>query len=344
MNNKSIFWIAIGVLGLVIAMYLLVPFFTGEESILIVLSGSMTPLMLPGDMIIIKNISPEELSPEDVMAFRYTQPDGSKVFVTHRIVSIEEGDERLFKTKGDANEEEDDFFVPASDVVGKLVFVIPFAGYLPGASKNKKVLLTTIIIPSLLLIFEELKTIIIYSNPVRARKAENDQRKLSRRTFYRLKEKRLFLVLLAGGLFFTGLVLENAGENGSLVLKEQNVVENPGFLSGVYVLTPENLQQRLSIEPWYAITPSMNATLVKAPEGTPVTISSVPYILPVFWIVILSELNPFYPQLAEILIYTFIFTLLMLPFWYQKSVYGQQNLRIRVKQALRQWRRTFRTL
>jgi signal peptidase len=344
MNNKSIFGISIGVLGLVVAMYILVPFFTGEERILIVLSGSMTPLMLPGDMIVIKDVSPENLNPEDVMAFQYTQPDGSKVFVTHRIVSIEEGDERIFKTKGDANEEEDDFFVPASDLVGKLIFVIPFAGYLPGASKNKKVLLATIIIPSILLIFEELKTIIIYSSPARARKAENEQRKLSRRTFYRLEGKRLFLVLLTGGLFFTGLVLENIGETGSIVLEEQNVVENPGFLSGVHVLTPENLQQRLSIEPWYAVTPPKNATLVKAPEGTPVTISSVPYILPVFWIVTLSELNPFYPSVAEILIYTCIFMLFMLPFWYKKSVYGQCNIRIRVNRALRQWRRTFHSL
>ena len=58
---------------LLIAFFLvnaLIPFVTGSEKPLIVLSGSMTPMMLPGDMIIVKSVDPNELKVGDVLAFQ----------------------------------------------------------------------------------------------------------------------------------------------------------------------------------------------------------------------------------------------------------------------------------
>jgi signal peptidase I len=188
MKEKEILQAAIVLLIAVFLANALIPFATGSEKPLIVLSGSMVPVMMPGDMIVIKSIDPNELKVGDVLAFH---PPKSKpnTLVTHRIISLEEGDERLFKTRGDANNAEDEFKVSASNAVGKLIFVIPFAGYLPEASKNKNIFAFMVIIPALLLILDEIRNVILYSNPARARKLEREQRKAARRTSYAIKGK-----------------------------------------------------------------------------------------------------------------------------------------------------------
>src|SRR5665647_984642 len=127
MKTKEIIQTAIILIIAVFLINSLVPFFTGSEKPMIVLSGSMVPLFLPGDVVISKTVSPSELNVGDVITF---QAPNSKpgTFVTHRIISIEKGEKRFFQTKGDANNAQDDFKVPASNVIGKLVFVIPFFG------------------------------------------------------------------------------------------------------------------------------------------------------------------------------------------------------------------------
>jgi signal peptidase len=54
-------------------------------------------------------------------------------------------------------------------------------------------------------------------------------------------------------------------------------------------------------------------------------ISSVPYILPVFWITSLAEINPYLPALTEIGLYTFCPVLILLPLWLRKSVVGRKK-------------------
>ncbi|WP_155402050.1 hypothetical protein [Methanosarcina mazei] len=69
----------------------------------------------------------------------------------------------------------------------------------------------------------------------------------------------------------------------------------------------------------------VNETKVIAPENTPATISTVPYILPVFWIISLAEINPHLPAVVEVGLYTFLCILLQLPLWYRKSVVGKKE-------------------
>ena len=176
MKKKEIFQAAILLLIVLLLVNALIPFLTGSKMPLIVLSGSMTPMMLPGDMIIEKSVDPNELQVGDVIVFH---PPDSKpdTLVTHRIISLKEGKERLFQTKGDANNAQDDFKLPASNVVGKLIFVIPFAGYLPEVSKHKNIFLFTVILPAGLIILDEIRTMILYSNPAKARKVEKETKK-----------------------------------------------------------------------------------------------------------------------------------------------------------------------
>lgn len=343
--KKRVVQIAIIFLVAIFLVNALIPLVTGSEKALVVRSGSMTPVMLPGDMIVVKSVSPDELRAGDVIAFR--DPGGKDTFVTHRIIDIEGGEERVFRTKGDANEEEDTFKVPASDVVGKLVFVIPFAGYLPETSKHKIFFFFTVIIPATLIILDEIRTMIRYSNPIRARKAERKKEKVSRRISFIIQGRRLAAVILVSGFIFTGIVMNNLGENGPVLLQKENTVENSCFLPSVCVFIPEASEQRFSIEPWYTVIPPNNEIQVTAPESMSATISSVPYILPVFWIISLAEINFYLPIVAEIVFYTSIFTLFLFPLWYRKITVGRKVKRIRFLQSqfyrlFLQWKRTLR--
>ena len=340
MKEKEILQAAIVLLIAVFLVNALVPFFTGSEKPMIVLSGSMVPVMLPGDMIVVRSIDSNELAVGDVIAFK-DPGDRPNTLITHRIISLEEGEERIFKTKGDANNAEDDFNVPASKVVGRLIFVIPFVGYLPDALKhNKTIFLFTVILPAGLLILDEIRNLILYSNPSRARKVERERKKIAQRTSYVIKGKRLAALILISGFVFTGVVAHSLGENGSVVLAKENTVDNPGSLPLVYILTPEDLEQRLAINSWYGVVPPVNTTQVIAPENMPAKISSAPYILPVFWIIALAEIHPYLPVAGGVVLYTSVFTLLLVPLWYRKSTIGGRRKRIRFHRLFAQWKRT----
>lgn len=352
MKEKDILQATIILLIAVFLVKTLIPFYTGSMMPLIVLSGSMTPMMLSGDMIIEKSVDSSELKVGDVIAFH---PPGKNTvatkdstivtkentLVTHRIISLEEGKERRFQTKGDANNAQDDFKVPASNIKGKVIFVIPFAGYLPDAvKKNKNILLFTVILPAGLIILDEIKTMFLYSNPAKARKVEKEQKKIARRTSYVVKGKRLAAFVLISGLIFTGVVAHNLGENGHVVLEKDTTIKNQGSLSQVYVLTPDDYEQRIAINFWYGVITPANETQVTVPEEIPAMISSVPYILPVFWIISLSEINPYFPALAEIGLYTCLSVLFLLPLWYRKSTVGRKR-KIKFRRRFAQWKRTF---
>jgi signal peptidase I len=331
------------IIVLIIAVFLintLIPFVNGSEKPMIVLSGSMVPFFLPGDMIIEKSVSPNELKAGDVITF---QLPGAKpgMLITHRIISIEGREERIFQTKGDANGGEDYFKVPESNVVGKLVFVIPLVGYLPDYFKrNISYFLLLVILPACLLIIGEIKDLILYSNPARARKVERERKKVARRTSYVIKGKRLVALILISGFVFTGIVAFNLGENGSVILQSENKIDNSGFLPIVYTITPNNSAQILDIHSWYGVLSPANESQVIAPENTAVLISTVPYILPVFWIVVLAKINPNLPAVAEIVIYTSAVILILSPIWYKKSIIGRHKKRTSFRRRLAKWKRT----
>lgn len=80
--------------------------------ILIVVSGSMEPTIVSKEMIIIKQKT--EYIKGDVITYK----DDTGVFITHRIIAIEDG---KVKTKGDNNNESDDI-IELEAVEGKVVF------------------------------------------------------------------------------------------------------------------------------------------------------------------------------------------------------------------------------
>lgn len=50
---------------------------------------------------------------------------------THRVVTVEKlGWERIYHTKGDANAYPDEIAVGSNEIVGKVVFTLPYVGYI----------------------------------------------------------------------------------------------------------------------------------------------------------------------------------------------------------------------
>jgi signal peptidase I len=340
MKGKEVLQTAIILIIVVFLINALVPFIKGSEKPLIVLSGSMVPFFLPGDIVITKSVDPNELKVGDVMIFH---PPGAKpdMLITHRIISIEVGEKRVFQTKGDANNVKDSFKVPASNVLGKIAFVIPFVGYLPDyLKKQKSIFLLLIVLPAGLLFIDEIMNIIMYSNPVRARKVERDKKKAASRISHKINAKKLAAIIFISGFVFAGTVAYNLGENGPSVLEMEKHIDNSGFLPIVYIITPDNSDQKLDIHSWYGVVSPANDTQVIAPANTPVQISSVPYILPVSWIIALVDINPYLPAVSEIVIYTSLVTFILLPLWYKKSIRGRHKKRISFKRRLSQWKRT----
>lgn len=106
---------------------------------LTVISGSMSPGIETGDMIvIIKNNS--SIKPGDIITYRL-----AGVLVTHRVKEISrDAVKEVFVTQGDANSVSDYKTVDRSQIVGKYLFRIPFGGYIKACLRG---------MPGILLLF-----------------------------------------------------------------------------------------------------------------------------------------------------------------------------------------------
>jgi len=95
-----------------------------------VATGSMIPVIQPGDVVIMRKISDvdqaEQLSVGDVIQFKR-----SDILITHRIVAMEKSqkEEMLIITKGDNNSGIDSVPVGLEDLRGTLLKVIPKIGW-----------------------------------------------------------------------------------------------------------------------------------------------------------------------------------------------------------------------
>jgi len=90
--------------------------------------GSTAPL---GSVAMIEDVPAESLKVGDVIVFRPPSTGKPRQPLMHRIISIEEADgQRVFRTKGDANESADPWELRLTGEGGRLVHVVPYVGYL----------------------------------------------------------------------------------------------------------------------------------------------------------------------------------------------------------------------
>ena len=124
----------------------------GKKFPMIVLTDSMYPVIQSGDLIICNKVNTSDIKEGDVISFFDPSGNGTSV-VTHRVVSItDEGGSLAFKTKGDANNAEDQAAVKAEKVVGTYSFRIPKAGRVAMFMQTTAGLIVCVILPLILFV------------------------------------------------------------------------------------------------------------------------------------------------------------------------------------------------
>ena len=122
-----------------------------------VVSGSMSPELNIGDLIFVKETVPERINKNDIISFRF---EDNRI-ITHRVVEIERKFHGLrIVTKGDANQEADDWIVSGENLIGVLFVKIPFGGYFVKFMASLKGFVIILVIPLFLLISGELKEVL----------------------------------------------------------------------------------------------------------------------------------------------------------------------------------------
>jgi signal peptidase len=116
----------------------------------VVNGGSMAPALHMGSLIVSHTVDPEALQVGDVITFRRSE---AKTRLTHRIVAMRQEEGRwYFTTKGDANATPDPEEIYFLDKAHKMVFSLPYAGYLLLFARSLHGLALLILVPALALV------------------------------------------------------------------------------------------------------------------------------------------------------------------------------------------------
>lgn len=118
------------VVSLLLLVVFMAPQFMGLDTF-IVTSGSMEPEYPVGSLIIVSDVSPNEIQTGDAITFYMTD---SQIVATHQVYEID-SQNRLFRTQGINNTDVDGTIIPDANpvsfdsLIGKPIVCIPFLGY-----------------------------------------------------------------------------------------------------------------------------------------------------------------------------------------------------------------------
>ena len=123
---------------------------TGNFKVLTVLSGSMEPTIKTGAVVVVKPLNDYKIG--DIITFG----SPAKTPTTHRIYDITVvGGKPIYITKGDANNAPDQKTVNKSEIIGKVLFKVPFLGYAVEVAKKPVGFAAIIIVPAVVIIGDE---------------------------------------------------------------------------------------------------------------------------------------------------------------------------------------------
>jgi signal peptidase I len=155
--QKKLYWVVLSFLAVVAVIIAISAFnIPNDYKILSVLSGSMEPTIKTGSIVVVK---PEkDYKKDDIITF--IDPDKPRYSVTHRINKIQKvKGEIIYSTKGDANKTSDTNNIRINDIKGKVLISIPLLGYAVNFAKSQTGLLVLIIIPAVIIVYNELMNI-----------------------------------------------------------------------------------------------------------------------------------------------------------------------------------------
>ena len=121
-------------------------------------SGSMEPAIRLGSLVVVRGSETYGIGDIVTVVGERTV----KETVTHRIAErvVDPDNGRVsYRLKGDVNEEADRELVPSGRVIGKVIFSMPYVGYLVSFVQSQVGFMALIIIPATILIYSELMVI-----------------------------------------------------------------------------------------------------------------------------------------------------------------------------------------
>lgn len=96
-----------------------------KYGLLVIATGSMTGTINKGDAVLFKKYNNRKLNIGEIIIFHKENKE-----IVHRIIDIKvENGKNHYYTKGDANQQEDDFYVLTEEIVGTTKLKIPKIGY-----------------------------------------------------------------------------------------------------------------------------------------------------------------------------------------------------------------------
>lgn len=108
----------------------------------IITTTSMEPELKKDDVIIIKKAKEDKIRTDDIVTFK----KGGET-ITHRVIQIEDTENgKLYITKGDNNNVQDEKALQFEDIEGKVVMKIPYFGKIVTTLKNGIVIILVILI------------------------------------------------------------------------------------------------------------------------------------------------------------------------------------------------------
>ena len=126
----------------VLAVAVVIPRIAGATPYTI-LTGSMTPALPPGTLVVVKPVPVDDIGIGTVVT--YQLHSGEPTVVTHRVASVgvNGAGDRVFTTRGDANDAVDAAVVQPVQIRGELWYAVPYLGYantwLTGAQRQAAV-------------------------------------------------------------------------------------------------------------------------------------------------------------------------------------------------------------
>jgi signal peptidase len=136
----------------------------GNFRLLAVESGSMEPAIKSGSVILVLPKNQTVISPLDTLP-KFQKGEvitflAGRETITHRITEIVKSEGKIFyKTKGDANKGEDVGKVAEENVLGKVVFSLPYLGFLVSFAKTQAGFIFLIVIPATIIVWSEILNI-----------------------------------------------------------------------------------------------------------------------------------------------------------------------------------------
>lgn len=100
----------------------------------VIATGSMEPMIKPGDVILVRKFDGNNVNLGDVIQFKR-----DNILISHRIIQVvEDKNGKSYRTKGDNNSVPDGDIVKLEQVKGKVIKVVPKVGWLTLLIKSKK--------------------------------------------------------------------------------------------------------------------------------------------------------------------------------------------------------------